>query len=98
MPPQTSREGGGAGGKASLIQRFTALSGIVKISKRVNPYRLSLGIVYVTERIKPMAKSKDPKTYFEQVPLEIVKKIAKVEIPDDETNGADATVEPPAKK
>ena len=43
-----------------------------------------------------MAKSKEPRTHFEQVPLEIVKKIAKEEIPDDEANGADAGVEPPA--
>jgi len=33
-----------------------------------------------------MAKPKEPKTYFEQVPLEIVKKIAAEDIPDD---GAD---------
>jgi hypothetical protein len=45
-----------------------------------------------------MPKSKDPKTYFEQVPLEIVKKIAEEEIPDDETSGAEVTVESPAKK
>ena len=45
-----------------------------------------------------MPKSKDPKTHFEQVPLEIVKKIAEEEIPDDETNGTGVTVEPPAKK
>ena len=45
-----------------------------------------------------MPKSKDPKTHFEQVPLEIVKKIAEEDIPDDETNGADVTVDPPARK
>jgi hypothetical protein len=45
-----------------------------------------------------MAKSKEPKTHFEQVPLEIVKRIAEVEIPDDERDGADPTVDPPAKK
>ena len=45
-----------------------------------------------------MPKSKEPKTHFEQVPLEIVKKIAEEEIPDDETNGADVAVEPPARK
>ena len=45
-----------------------------------------------------MPKPKEPKTHFEQVPLEIVKKIAEEEIPDDEANGADVTVEPPAKK
>ena len=43
-----------------------------------------------------MTKSSEPKTHFEQVPLEIVKKIAEEEIPDDETNGADASVERPA--
>jgi hypothetical protein len=45
-----------------------------------------------------MAKSKDPKTYFEQVPLEIVKKIAEEDIPDDDVGGANVTVEPPARK
>ena len=45
-----------------------------------------------------MPKPKEPKTYFEQVPLEIVKKIAVEEIPDDEMGGATVTVEPPAKK
>ena len=45
-----------------------------------------------------MTKPKGPKTHFEQVPLEIVKRIAEEEIPDDETSGADVAVEPPAKK
>jgi hypothetical protein len=45
-----------------------------------------------------MPKSKEAKTHFEQVPLEIVKKIAEEEFPDDEMNGADGTVEPPAKE
>jgi hypothetical protein len=45
-----------------------------------------------------MPESKDSKTHFEQVPLEIVKKIAEGEIPDDETSGADVAVEPPARK
>ncbi len=45
-----------------------------------------------------MPKSNDPKTHFEQVPLEIVKKIAEEEIPDDEGKGPDLTVEPPARK
>jgi energy-converting hydrogenase Eha subunit F len=44
-----------------------------------------------------MRKSKEDKTYFEQVPLEIVKKIAEEEIPDTETDGAGVPVEPPAK-
>ena len=39
----------------------------------------------MTERINPHAKPKDPKTHFEQVPLEIVKKIAEEDIPDDES-------------
>jgi hypothetical protein len=43
-----------------------------------------------------MAKAKEPKTHFEQVPLEIVKKIA--EIPDDAENGKGPRVVPPAKK
>jgi hypothetical protein len=39
-----------------------------------------------------MAKPKAPKTYFEQVPLKIVKKIVVIEPPNDET------INPPAKK
>ena len=45
-----------------------------------------------------MTKSKEFKTHFEQVPLAIVKMIADEDIPDDETNRADLTVELPAKK
>ncbi len=45
-----------------------------------------------------MHKMKQPKTHFEQVPLEIVKKITEEEIPDDETSGADGTGEPLGKK
>jgi hypothetical protein len=45
-----------------------------------------------------MAKPKEPKTYFEQVPLKIVKKIAVIEAPGDETNGVGMTINPPAKK
>lgn len=37
-----------------------------------------------------MPKPKKPKTHFEQVPVEIVKKIAAEDIPDDEGNGNDA--------
>jgi hypothetical protein len=48
--------------------------------------------------MNPMAKSKDSKTHFEQIPLEIVKKIAEEDIPDDAADGAGVTVEPPAKK
>jgi hypothetical protein len=44
-----------------------------------------------------MSKSEKPKTHFEQVPLEIVKKIAEEDIPDDEANEADVTVELPGK-
>ena len=44
-----------------------------------------------------MPKTKKPKTHFAQVPLEIVKKIAEEEIPDDEATGEDVIVEPPAK-
>jgi hypothetical protein len=45
-----------------------------------------------------MAISKEPKTHFEQVPLEIVKKIAKEDIPDDDVGGANVTGEALAKK
>jgi hypothetical protein len=45
-----------------------------------------------------MSKSKDSKTHFEQVPLEIVKKIAKEDIPTDEANESDVPVDPPARK
>jgi hypothetical protein len=45
-----------------------------------------------------MPKSKELKTHFEQVPLEIVKKIAEEEIPYDRVNGTGVTVEPPAKR
>jgi hypothetical protein len=45
-----------------------------------------------------MSKMKQPKTHFEQVPLEFVKKIAEEEIRDDETRGAGVTVNPPVKK
>jgi hypothetical protein len=48
--------------------------------------------------MNPMPKSKDSKTHFEQVPLEIVKKIAKEDIPDDEVNGPDVDADPPARK
>jgi hypothetical protein len=44
-----------------------------------------------------MSKSKEPKTHFEQVPLEIVKKIVEQEIPDD-ADGSVLTVNPPVKK
>jgi|APFre7841882654_1041346.scaffolds.fasta_scaffold846072_1 hypothetical protein len=44
-----------------------------------------------------MSKSKEPKTYFEQVPLEIVKKIVEQEIPDD-ADGTDVIVNPPVKR
>jgi hypothetical protein len=45
-----------------------------------------------------MAKPKRGKTHFEQVPLELVKKIALVETADDATNGLGLTVKPPAKR
>jgi hypothetical protein len=46
-----------------------------------------------------MPKSKEPKTHFEQIPLGTLKNIiADEEIPDDEENRPDVTVEPPAKK
>ncbi len=45
-----------------------------------------------------MRKSKDSKTHFEQVPVEIVKKIAEEDIPDNTTIGPDVPVDPPARK
>jgi hypothetical protein len=45
-----------------------------------------------------MAKPKASKTHFQQVPLKIVKKIAAVDPPDDETNGVGVTIKPPATK
>jgi hypothetical protein len=45
-----------------------------------------------------MPKSKEPKTHFEQVPLEIVKRIVEEEIPDVQANGVDGTGDPPRKK
>ena len=45
-----------------------------------------------------MPKSKASKTHFEQVPLEIVKKIAQEDIPEEEANVPDEEVNPPAKK
>jgi hypothetical protein len=48
--------------------------------------------------MNPMPKSKGPKTHFEQVPLEIVKKIAKEDILDDEANAPGVDVDPPAEK
>jgi hypothetical protein len=45
-----------------------------------------------------MSKSEKTKTHFEQVPVEIIKKIVEEDILDDELDGADMTVEPPEKK
>ncbi len=45
-----------------------------------------------------MPRLKDPKTHFEQVPLEIVKKIAEEDVPDDKENDAGAPVKSPARK
>jgi hypothetical protein len=61
----------------------------LKIAKRVNPYGtgpVSLNESERIERINRMAKTKKPKTYFEQVPLEIVKKIAEMEPPNGGTS------------
>lgn len=44
-----------------------------------------------------MTMRKEPKTHFEQVPVKIVKKIAVIEDPVDETNGV-SVIKPPAKK
>jgi hypothetical protein len=45
-----------------------------------------------------MLKSKEPKTHFEQVSLEIVKQIVAEGISCDEANGAEVALEAPAKK
>lgn len=45
-----------------------------------------------------MVKLKEPKTHFEQLPLKIVKKIAVIEPPDDETDGVGVIIKPPGKK
>jgi hypothetical protein len=45
-----------------------------------------------------MTKPTVSKTHFEQVPLELVKKIAVEKTPDVETTGAGATVKVPVKK
>jgi hypothetical protein len=50
------------------------------------------------KRGNAMPKTKKPKTHFDQVPLEIVRKITEQEIPDDEANEENVIVEPPAKK
>lgn len=44
-----------------------------------------------------MAKSEKPKTQFEQIPLKIVKQIAKEDIQEEGTNGNDTNVETPKK-
>jgi hypothetical protein len=71
-----------------------------KISKRVNPYDGGPDILYEREREKGsvlMPKSKAPKTYFEQVPLAIVKQLAVEETLDSKTNRVGAIAKPPAK-
>jgi hypothetical protein len=50
------------------------------------------------KRGNEMPKTKKPKTHFEQVPLEIVKKIVKEEIPDNSAIEVDVTPELPVKK
>jgi len=45
-----------------------------------------------------MPKSKELKTHFEQVPLEIVKQIVDEEISSDKANGVGVAVGPPARK
>lgn len=45
-----------------------------------------------------MPKTKKVETHFEQVPLEMVKKIVEEEMPDNLANGAGAMIKPPAKK
>jgi len=45
-----------------------------------------------------MPKSKKPETHFEQVSLEIVKRIVAEEISSDEADGDEVAVDTPAKK
>jgi hypothetical protein len=45
-----------------------------------------------------MPKSKESKTHFEQVPLEIVKQIVDEEISSDKASGVEQAVGPPARK
>ena len=45
-----------------------------------------------------MPKSKEPKTHFEQVSLEIVKQIVDEEISSYKANGVEVALEAPAKK
>jgi hypothetical protein len=61
---------------------------------------MSCGLLGFTweERGTGMPTPKKSKTHFEQVPLEIVKKIAEEEIPDDEANGNDEIVETSRKR
>jgi hypothetical protein len=57
-----------------------------------------LGFYLGRKKETTMPNSKQSKTHFEQVPLEIVKKIAQEEIPDDEANGSDVIVETSRKR
>ena len=74
----------------------------MKISKRFQKEltRIGNGLLGFAwdKRGNEMPKTKKPKTHFEQVPLEIVKKIVEEEDPDNQSNGADVTIELPAKK
>jgi hypothetical protein len=45
-----------------------------------------------------MPRLNDPKTHFEQVPLEIVKKIAEEDVPDGKENDVGVPVKCPARK
>jgi len=45
-----------------------------------------------------MSNSEKPKTRFEQVPLEIVKKIAKEDVLEDKSDEADEAVELPEEE
>jgi hypothetical protein len=45
-----------------------------------------------------MPNSNHRKTYFEQIPVEIVKEIAEEDLPDGGTNEAAPPIEPPARK
>jgi hypothetical protein len=57
-----------------------------------------LGFYLGRKKETTMPNSKESKTHFEQVPLEIVKEIAEEDIPDDEANADEEIVEASPKK
>jgi len=55
-------------------------------------------LVVFRARMNYMPKSKSPKTHFDQVPLEIVKKVTAEETPGARENRAGATDKSPRKR